>query len=233
MEVFTQLDCVRRIRDASEVPMTLLYNEEVRVFWTLCGSDNNNAYLIVCPQSGESIIIDAPLNPGRLLEEAKGTQVKAILITHKHRDHLEGLKEITDATGAPVAAHRDDAADMPIPPNVLLDDGDTIRAGTVEVTVIHTPGHTPGSVCYLVGTHLFTGDTLYAHGPGESRGVEATQQILRSITEKLYRLPDDTFLLPGHGGGGILGAEKERYRFYAAQYPDLFPPIPDVPPLIR
>ncbi len=210
--------------------MPLLYDEEVRIFWTLCGSDNNNAYLLVCPQTGESIIIDAPLNPGKLLEDAKGTQVKAILITHKHRDHLEGLKEITDATGAPVAAHRDDAADMPVPPNVLLSDGDTIRAGTIEVKVIHTPGHTPGSVCYLAGRHLFSGDTLYAQWLGESRGVEATQQIIRSVTEKLYVLPDDTLLFPGHGRGSFLGAAKKEYRVVAAQYPELFPPIPDLPP---
>ena len=211
--------------------MTLLYDEDIRVFWTLCGSDGNNAYLIVCPQTGESIIIDAPLGPEKLLEEAKDTQVKAILITHRHRDHLEGLKEITDATGAPMAAHAEDAPDMPVSPDILLKDGDTIRAGTVEVRVIHTPGHTAGSVCYLVSNHLFTGDTLYAQAPGETRGVEATQQILRSITEKLFLLPDNTFLLPGHGNGSVLGTYKELYRGFLAQYPDLLPPIPaELPP---
>ncbi|MBF8266754.1 MAG: beta-lactamase domain protein [Dehalococcoidia bacterium] len=210
--------------------MTLLYDKEFRVFWTLCGSDGNNAYLVVCPQTQESVIIDAPMNPEKLLEQAKGTRVKAILITHKHRDHLEGLKEITDATGAPMAAHAEDAADMPVSPNILVKDGDTITAGTMEVKAIHTPGHTPGSVCYLVSNHLFTGDTLYAHAPGESHGVEATQQLLRSITEKLLVLPDDTFLLPGHGNGSILGAFKKLYRAWVAEYPDLLPPIPEIPP---
>jgi hydroxyacylglutathione hydrolase len=210
--------------------MTLLYDEDIRVFWTLCGSDGNNAYLIVCPQTGESVIIDAPLGPEKLLEEAKGIQVKAVLITHRHRDHLEGLKEITDATGAPVAAHAEDARDMPVLPDILLKDGDIITAGTVDVKVIHTPGHTQGSVCYLASNHLFTGDTLYAQSPGETSGVEATQQILRSITEKLFLLPDTTLLLPGHGNGGILGAYKELYRGFFAQYPDLLPPIPGEPP---
>ena len=210
--------------------MSLLYDEEIRVFRTFCGSDGNNAYLIVCPQTGESIIIDAPLGPGELLEEAKGTQVKAILITHRHLDHVEGLKEITDATSAPVWAHGEDAGEMPISPDYLLKDGDIIKAGTIELKVIHTPGHTPGSVCFLAGKHLFTGDTLYIQGPGESRGVEDTQQILKSITERLYALPDDTFFLPGHGQDSILGAAKELYRIFVAQYPDLLPPIPGDPP---
>ena len=210
--------------------MDLVYDKEFRVFWTLCGSDGNNAYLVVCPVTNESVIIDAPLAPEKIIEEAKSTRVKAILITHRHKDHLEGLKEIADATGAPMAAHPDDAADMPVSPDILVNDGDTIRAGTVNVRVIHTPGHTPGSVSYLVGNHLFTGDTLYSQGPGESRGVEATQQILMSITQKLLTLPDETYLLPGHGKGSILGVSKELHRGFVAQYPDLVPPIPDDTP---
>ena len=120
---------------------------------------------------------------------------------------------------------------MPVTPDILVNDGDTIRAGTVGVRVIHTPGHTPGSVCYLAGNHLFTGDTLYSQGPGESKGVEATQQILTSITQKLLVLPDDTLLLPGHGKGSTLAVSKELYRGFFAQYPDLIPPIPDTPPV--
>ena len=72
--------------------MALIYDKEVKIYRTLCGSDNNNAYLMVCPVTMESVIVDAPLDPGRMLEEARGTQVKMILITHRHRDHWEGLK---------------------------------------------------------------------------------------------------------------------------------------------
>ena len=210
--------------------MNLLYDKEFRVYWTLCGSDGNNAYLVVCPETSQSVIIDAPLNPEKIIEQAAGTQVKAVLITHRHRDHLEGLKDITDATGAPVAAHPEDAPEMPTPPDILVDDGSAISAGTLEVKVIHIPGHTAGSVCYLVGNHLFTGDTLYAGGPGETRGVEATQQILEGITRKLLMvLPDDTFVLPGHGMGANIGAAKSLYRHWAAQHPDLLPPLPETP----
>ena len=195
--------------------MPLFYDKEVKVFKTSCGPFDNNSYLIVCPQTGESIIIDAPTEPGKVLEEASGTQVKGILITHNHQDHLAGLKEMIDATGAPVKAHSEDADALPIPPDVLVKDDDIITAGTIELRVIHTPGHTPGSVCYLVGKHLFSGDTLFPGGPGNSRSAEALQQIIKSITEKLYPLPDDTFLLPGHGQEATLGISKEEYRVFA------------------
>ena len=91
--------------------------------------------------------------------------------------------------------------------------------------VIHTPGHTPGSVCFLAGKLLFTGDTLYAHAPGESRGVEATQQIITSITQKLLSLPDDTIILPGHGQSSFIGSARELYRAQVEQYPDVLPPL--------
>lgn len=209
--------------------MELLCDKEFKVYWTLCGSDGNNAYIIVCPVTNESIIIDAPMNPEEIIKRAEDTQVKVVFITHRHRDHWEGLKDITDATGAPMAAHPEDAADMPVSPDILVTDGDMIRVGTVEVNVIHTPGHTAGSVCYLAGDYLFTGDTLYAHAPGESRGVEATQQVIKSITEKLFALPEDTFIFPGHGLGSTIGRSKALYRAWALEYPDLLPPIPDQP----
>ena len=88
-------------------------------------------------------------------------------------------------------------------------------AGTITLKVIHTPGHTPGSVCYVVGKHLFSGDTLFPGGPGRSTSPEALQQTIESITEKLYALPDDTFLLPGHGQDSTLGISKEEYRAFA------------------
>ena len=205
--------------------MPLLYDKEVRVFMALCGSDGNNAYLIVCPQTGRSIMIDAPLGPGQLLEEAVGAEVTAVLITHRHRDHWEGLEEVIAATGAKAGAHADDAEGLPVTPNFLMSDGDIVRTGSIELTVIHTPGHTPGSVCLRMGRLLFTGDTLYAHAPGESQGQEATLQLLTGLTEKIFVLPDDTIVLPGHGPGGILKLMKQQYRAVAAQYPDLLPPL--------
>ena len=211
--------------------MALIYDQEIKIYRTLCGSDNNNAYLIVCPVTMESVIVDAPLDPGRMLEEARGTQVKMVLITHRHRDHWEGLQEVKDATGAPVGAHTQDAFDIPIPPDIMIPDRAVYRVGTIEIRAIHTPGHTPGSVCFLAsGKHLFSGDTLFAGGVGHTPSVEDLHLMYRCITEKLYVLPDDTLVFPGHGADSVLGVEKEQYRAMIAAHPDLLPPIPGDPP---
>jgi len=89
--------------------------------------------------------------------------------------------------------------------------------GGTEVSVIHTPGHTPGSICLLVGKHLITGDTLFPNGPGHSRTPDNLRQMIASITSKLFVLPDDTRVYPGHGAGTVLGPEKQNYGVFASK----------------
>jgi len=206
--------------------VSLLYDGSIRIYRTFCGSDGNNAYLLVCPDTLESIIIDAPLSPEGLLEDADGTSVKAVLITHRHQDHWEGLNVIKAHTDAPVAVHERDAEGIPFRPDFVLTDGLVVRAGSIGLRTIHTPGHTPGSVCFWVQGHLFTGDTLYSGGPGESWGPEATAEILLSITQNLYTLPDDVLLYPGHGHHSVLAVPKREYAIYRREHPSLFPGIP-------
>lgn len=209
--------------------MAIIYDNEATIAQIFCGTDNNNAYLVICPITKEAIVVDAPEGVSALLAEDKELKIKSIIITHKHKDHTEGIDEILQLTGAPVSAHRDDASDIPVTPILPLKDADIISVGTLEVKVIHTPGHTSGSICLLVGPYLFTGDSLYFQGPGESQGSDATEQLLKSITERLYILPDETIFLPGHGPQGILGGAKELYRGFVTQYPDLLPRIPGDP----
>ena len=188
-----------------------------------CGPYDNNAYLVVCPHTNESIIIDTPADPGQLIEAAKETKVSSIIITHNHMDHLYGFGEVTAAIAAPVGIGEPDAEALPKPADFFLTDGNEVRAGTVGLTALSTPGHTPGSTCLVVGKHLFTGDTLFPGGPGKTRTPENLQAIIASITSKLLVLGDDLTVFPGHGDDGDLRTSNEEYQAFASRdhRPDL------------
>ncbi|MBI2172059.1 MAG: MBL fold metallo-hydrolase [Chloroflexi bacterium] len=185
------------------------------------GSYGNNGYLVVCPRTNESIIIDTPAEPEKLLAIAKDTTVKCILITHTHQDHLLGFEAIRSALSALVGVHPTEASNLPSPPDFHLLDGDTITIGTVGVKVIHTPGHTSGSLCFLSGGHLFTGDTLFPGGPGNTRTPKDLKQILGSITQRLLALPENTVVYPGHGNNTTVGDAQVEYAIFASRtHPD-------------
>ena len=143
--------------------------------------------------------------------------IKAILITHNHRDHLAGFDEITGKVGAPVGISPADAHALPKVPDVELTDGKVIKFGNQELQVLNTPGHTDGASCFLVGKHLFSGDTLFPGGPGKSRSPEALAQLLNSITSKLLPLSDDTAVYPGHGVDTTIGEARRRYTEFASK----------------
>ena len=198
--------------------MTPHYQDDaITVHKLKCGPYDNNAYLLVCPHTGESIIIDTPAEPGKLIEAARTTVVKAIVITHNHSDHLEGFDEVTSAIEAPVAIGEPDAHALPRPPDFFLRDAQELKAGTLRLKAIFTPGHTPGSTCLLTGHHLFTGDTLFPGGPGKTRTGDNLKEVIQSITTKLYVLDDDIRFYPGHGPDGDLRTSKEDYKVFASK----------------
>ncbi|MGV9659919.1 MBL fold metallo-hydrolase [Streptomyces koyangensis] len=179
------------------------------------GAMDNNAYLLRCRATGEQLLIDAAAEPGTLLRLIGRDSVASVVTTHRHGDHWQALAEVVAATGARTQAGRYDAEGIPVPTDVLLDDGDTVRVGRVELTVRHLVGHTPGSVALVYDDphghpHVFTGDCLFPGGVGNThQDPDAFAQLLGDVETKIFAtLPDETWVYPGHGDDTTLGAER-------------------------
>jgi hydroxyacylglutathione hydrolase len=181
------------------------------------GPFENNVYLIQDRASGDAIVVDAPQDGERILEALDGGRVTRIVITHRHPDHWMSIDALRTATGAPVACHEADRERYAEKVDAAIADGEDIAVGSLRVRAIHTPGHTAGSTCFLVGGHLFSGDTLFPGGPGRTDKPDDLQQSIRSITTKLFALPDETLVHTGHGDGTTIGASKREYAVFASR----------------
>ncbi len=177
----------------------------------------NNVYLIQDRESGAAFVVDAPADGERILDALDGGRVTRILITHRHPDHWMSIDALKQATGAPVACHEADRERYADKVDATIADGEEISLGGLRVHAIHTPGHTAGSTCFLVGGHLLSGDTLFPGGPGRSDNPEDLQQAIRSITSRLYALPEGTLVHPGHGDGTTIGQSKREYAVFASR----------------
>jgi len=167
-----------------------------------------NAYILVCRETRESVLVDAPGEAERILRALEETKPVCILLTHGHPDHTGALADLKETLGLPVGLHAADENALPVPGEMLLGDGNIISFGKVTLDVLHTPGHTPGSLSFLAGDCLISGDTLFPGGPGKSGSPEAFRRILDSIRNKILPLPDKTGIFPGHGQPTSLGKER-------------------------
>ena len=180
---------------------------------------SNNCYLLRCDYTGDQVLIDAADAAATLLPLIGGRGLQAVVTTHQHWDHHRALAEIVAATGADVVAGAPDAAAITeqtgVPVTRTVADGDTIAVGEATLEVIAIAGHTPGSIALLYRDetghpHLFTGDSLFPGGVGNTFGdKDAFAQLIDEVSTKIFdQLPDDTWFYPGHGGDSTLGAER-------------------------
>jgi hydroxyacylglutathione hydrolase len=176
------------------------------------GSLSANCYIVGGEASGEGLVIDPGGNAGEIYREIKNTDldIRIIVLTHGHSDHIAAIEDADFLEGyGSMSSQFGISYRTPHPPDRLLREGDNIDVGDMRFTVIHTPGHTPGSICLLGDAGVFTGDTLFRRGigttlmPGSSR-----PQLIDSIKTRLMVLPDDTIVYPGHGRETTIGAER-------------------------
>jgi glyoxylase-like metal-dependent hydrolase (beta-lactamase superfamily II) len=178
------------------------------------GPMENNAYLLRCRTTGDQLLVDAANEAPRLLELVGDAGLATVVTTHRHMDHWVALEEIVAKTGARSLVHTADAEGLPIE-SETVSDGDTIPLGDCALEVIHIVGHTPGSVALLYRDptgfpHLFTGDSLFPGGVGNTeKDPHRLASLIDDVERKLFdRLPDDTWFYPGHGKDSTLGAER-------------------------
>jgi glyoxylase-like metal-dependent hydrolase (beta-lactamase superfamily II) len=175
----------------------------------------NNAYLLVAG-NGEALLVDAAADPEKLLELVGDADLRTVVTTHGHWDHHRALPQVVEATGATTVAHPADAGDLPVPVQRPVEHGDTVTVGDQTLEVVHLRGHTPGSIALVwrgtgdAGTHVFTGDSLFPGGVGNTqKDAERFASLIDDVEQRLFAvLPDETWVYPGHGNDTTIGAER-------------------------
>jgi hydroxyacylglutathione hydrolase len=201
--------------------------EDIIINRLTVGSSSANCYIVGSLRTGKGLVIDPGGDTKQITDAMDHSQleIKIIVLTHGHSDHIAALYDIQHYTGALVAIHKADSNVLhgsgeysmmfgisyrtPAPADRLLNDNDVIEMGDICFSVIHTPGHTPGSICLRTNNKVFTGDTLMYRGIGTTFTLGSNRrQLIDSIHSRLMVLPDDTILYPGHGRQTTIGVER-------------------------
>lgn len=198
----------------------------------IVGEIRTNCYLVADPDSKKGVVIDPGADFAKIFRiiEKNGISVKKIIATHGHFDHLGAVNELRKKTGAEFLIHKEDAifAESPetngstffgdgsvaVRADAFLKEGDTVKAGALELKVLHTPGHSPGGICLLAREELFTGDTLFYGSIGRTDFPNASYDIIMNSLKRLQKLLDNTRVYPGHGIFTTIGDEKKNNQFF-------------------
>lgn len=186
---------------------------QLRIEKKSVSAEDNNAYVLTDPETGEQLLIDAADSAESLLAMVDPARLAQIVTTHRHWDHHRALATVAEETSARTLAGTADADYLPVVPDRRLEDGDRLRVGPAELGVIALRGHTPGSIALVYegahGIHLFTGDSLFPGGPGKTTNAADFTALMDDLEAKVFdRLPDETHVYPGHGAETTLGAER-------------------------
>jgi len=194
-------------------------SDTLRVVRLVLGAYGTNTYIVTCLQSSESLVIDAPGEEEEILRHLHNTKPRLILLTHAHSDHTGALLALKGALDVPVVAHRNDSSKLPIRADYACEDGERLPLGALAIEVFHTPGHTPGSLCFGTSSLLFAGDTLFPGGPGRTQSPTDFRQLLDSLSARIFPLPDETRVFPGHGEPTTLKAERAAFDAFRKRHP--------------
>jgi glyoxylase-like metal-dependent hydrolase (beta-lactamase superfamily II) len=196
----------------------------LRITKIAVGPYDNNAYFLRCTATGDTMLIDAAAESDRLLATRADGLLVSVVTTHQHPDHWQGLEAVVGVTGPAVIAHPLDAPGLPIPMTETVVDGDVLAIGDAQVKVIHLKGHTPGSIAIVYdwdssAPHLFTGDSLFPGGPGNThKNVADFTSLMDDLEAKVFGVfPDATWVYPGHGGDTTLGVERPHVAEWRAR----------------
>ncbi|NEK58797.1 MBL fold metallo-hydrolase [Geodermatophilus sabuli] len=185
----------------------------------------NNAYLLRCTATGEGLLVDAAAEPDALRALIGDGGLRTVVTTHGHWDHHRALPQVVEATGATTVAHPADAGDLPVPVQRPVEHGDTVTVGEQTLEVVHLRGHTPGSIALVwrgpgdAGTHVFTGDSLFPGGVGNTQqDAQRFASLVDDVEQRLFgALPDDAWVYPGHGKDTTIGAERPHLAEWRAR----------------
>jgi glyoxylase-like metal-dependent hydrolase (beta-lactamase superfamily II) len=184
-------------------------DEQVEITKVVVGPMDNNVFVVRCRETGDAVMLDAANEHDKLLDLCKTLNVRKVLETHGHWDHIQAVPQVRDA-GYEVGVTAEDAKMLPSYDFVIEDDS-VIEVGRLRLQTIHTPGHTPGSMCFRIegSPVLLAGDTLFPGGPGNTTFEGGDfPTIIRSVEDRLFTLPPDTVVMPGHGDDTTIGTER-------------------------
>jgi len=185
-------------------------DEQVEITKVVVGPMDNNVFVVRCTQTGDAVMLDAANEHEKLLDLCKALNVRKVLETHGHWDHIQAVPQVRDA-GYEVGVTAEDAKMLPSY-DFVLEDESVIPVGRLRLHTIHTPGHTPGSMCFKIegSPVLLSGDTLFPGGPGNTTFEGGDfPTIIRSLEDRIFsKIPEDTIVMPGHGDDTKIGDES-------------------------